>query len=170
MSGCWPPTEGLGLAPPLIVGEHVVVLHAAARLGHHLGHGIAPGLVVSGLFVATRVFDRAVYLDQHESSGVIRLLNHVEAGDAGLLHAVARVLQRRFLEGSDKLGLDVHVYVDDVDKHFEKTKGAGAKILAQPEDKLYGDRTYSAEDLEGHHWYFAQHVRDVAPEDMKPPA
>jgi PhnB protein len=64
----------------------------------------------------------------------------------------------------------VHVYVDDVDKHFEKAKEAGAKILAGLEDKFYGDRTYSAEDLEGHHWYFAQHVRDVALEDMKPRA
>jgi hypothetical protein len=26
------------------------------------------------------------------------------------------------------------------------------------------------EDPEGHRWYFAQHVRDVAPEDLKPPA
>ena len=63
----------------------------------------------------------------------------------------------------------VSVYVDDVDKHFEQAKGAGATILAEPEDQFYGDRRYLAEDLEGHHWNFAQHVRDVAPEDMKPP-
>jgi uncharacterized glyoxalase superfamily protein PhnB len=63
----------------------------------------------------------------------------------------------------------LYVYVDDVDKHFEQAKRAGAVILAEPEDQFYGDRRYGAEDLEGHHWYFAQHVRDVAPEDMKPP-
>jgi PhnB protein len=64
----------------------------------------------------------------------------------------------------------LYVYVDDVDKHFEHAKGAGATILAEPEDQFYGDRRYGVEDPEGHHWYFAQHVRDVAPEDMKPPA
>ncbi len=64
----------------------------------------------------------------------------------------------------------VYVYVDDVDRHFDRAKGAGATILAEPEDQFYGDRRYWAEDLEGHHWNFAQHVRDVAPEDMKPPA
>jgi uncharacterized glyoxalase superfamily protein PhnB len=64
----------------------------------------------------------------------------------------------------------LYVYVDDVDKHFEQAKRAGAVILAEPEDQFYGDRRYGAEDLEGHHWYFAQHVRDVAPEDMKPPS
>jgi PhnB protein len=63
----------------------------------------------------------------------------------------------------------VHVYVDDVDRHFDRAKGAGATILAEPEDQFYGDRRYGAEDLEGHQWHFAQHVRDVAPEDMKPP-
>jgi PhnB protein len=64
----------------------------------------------------------------------------------------------------------IYVYVDDVDKHFERARRAGAVILAEPEDQFYGDRRYGAEDPEGHHWYFAQHVRDVAPEDMHPPA
>jgi PhnB protein len=65
---------------------------------------------------------------------------------------------------------NVYVYVDDVDKHFERARRAGATILAEPEDQFYGDRRYGALDPEGHQWYFAQHVRDVAPEDMKPPA
>lgn len=61
-----------------------------------------------------------------------------------------------------------YVYVDDVDKYFERAKGAGAKILAEPEDQFYGDRRYAVEDLAGHHGYFAQHVRDVAPLDIHP--
>jgi PhnB protein len=64
----------------------------------------------------------------------------------------------------------IYVYVDDVDKHFERAKRAGATILAEPADQFYGDRRYGAVDPEGHEWYFATHVRDVAPEDMKPPA
>jgi len=65
---------------------------------------------------------------------------------------------------------ELYVYVDDVDTHFHRAKGAGATILEEPEDQFYGDRRYRAVDPEGHHWCFAQHVRDVAPEDMKPPA
>jgi len=61
----------------------------------------------------------------------------------------------------------LYVVVDDVDKHFEQAKAAGAKIIEEPKDQFYGDRRYGAEDLEGHHWYFAQHVRDVSPEEMK---
>jgi len=61
----------------------------------------------------------------------------------------------------------LYVYVDQVDQHFERAKKAGAKILKVPEDQFYGDRRYAAEDPEGHHWYFAQHVKDVTPEEMK---
>src|SRR3990172_7096940 len=64
---------------------------------------------------------------------------------------------------------ELYVYVDDVDKHFARAKEAGAVILEAPADQFYGDRRYRAVDPEGHHWSFAQHVRDVAPEDLKPP-
>ncbi len=55
----------------------------------------------------------------------------------------------------------VYVYVDDVDAHFEAARAAGAHILSEPADQFYGDRTYSAEDPEGHQWTFGRRVRDV---------
>jgi PhnB protein len=59
----------------------------------------------------------------------------------------------------------IYVYVDDVDRHFEVAKAAGATILREPADQFYGDRTYGAEDPEGHQWSFAQHVRDAPGEE-----
>jgi PhnB protein len=61
----------------------------------------------------------------------------------------------------------IYVYVDDVDAHFEQAKAAGAKIVREPEDQFYGDRSYVVEDPEGHEWDFATHVRDVSPEEMQ---
>lgn len=55
----------------------------------------------------------------------------------------------------------IHLYVDDVDKHLEVAKAAGAKVTSEIADQDYGDRSYGAEDPEGHQWYFAQHVKDV---------
>jgi uncharacterized glyoxalase superfamily protein PhnB len=52
----------------------------------------------------------------------------------------------------------VHVYVDDVDAHYERAKAAGAVINAEPSDQEYGDRRYDCEDLEGHDWFFAQRL------------
>lgn len=68
------------------------------------------------------------------------------------------------------VSLLINVYVDDVDKHFAQAQAAGAKILDEPEDQFYGDRRYAVEDLEGHQWNFATHVRDVPPEEMHPPS
>jgi uncharacterized glyoxalase superfamily protein PhnB len=65
---------------------------------------------------------------------------------------------------------NLYDFVDDVDKHFQHAKASGAKILEEPAEQFYGDRRYGAEDPEGHQWFFATHVRDVAPEDMKPHA
>ena len=64
----------------------------------------------------------------------------------------------------------IYVYVDDIDRHFDHAKAAGAKILSELEDKYYGDRTCSAEDPEGHRWFFSQHIRDVDLDDMKAPS
>src|SRR5262245_19794568 len=60
----------------------------------------------------------------------------------------------------------LYVYVDDVDKHHQRAKEAGAKIVEAPADQFYGDRRYGTEDIEGHLWHFAQHVRDPSPEEM----
>jgi uncharacterized glyoxalase superfamily protein PhnB len=62
-------------------------------------------------------------------------------------------------------GSQIHIYVDDVDAHFERAKAAGAEIVDEPEDQFYGDRSYSAKDPEGHRWTFAKRVKDLAPED-----
>ncbi|HEV3062795.1 MAG TPA: VOC family protein [Vicinamibacterales bacterium] len=67
--------------------------------------------------------------------------------------------------GSPRDGVNqyVHVTVDDVDRHFEQAKEHGAKILAPPSTKPFGERQYMAEDHAGHWWVFSQHVADVAP-------
>jgi uncharacterized glyoxalase superfamily protein PhnB len=55
------------------------------------------------------------------------------------------------------------VFVDDVDAHFERAKLAGAKIVEDLHETAYGERQYGVEDLEGHHWLFSRHARDVDP-------
>jgi uncharacterized glyoxalase superfamily protein PhnB len=104
--------------------------------------------------------------------------------DGGVMHAEMQVADGVIMmsptSGADawqspaSLGgavtISLYVYVDDVDAHFAQARSAGATIVAEPEDMFWGDRTYVAEDPERHRWTFAQHVRDVSPEDMKPPA
>ena len=104
--------------------------------------------------------------------------------DGGIMHAEMQVEDSSIMmsptSGSDawrspqSLGgavtVSLYVYVDDVDAHCARARSAGAAIVSEPENMFWGDRTYVVEDPEGHRWTFAQHVSDVAPEDMKPPA
>jgi len=60
------------------------------------------------------------------------------------------------------------IFVDDVDGHCARARAAGAKIVDEPTTSDYGedywsDRSYRAEDLEGHQWWFMQRVRDAKP-------
>jgi len=57
------------------------------------------------------------------------------------------------------------IFIEDVDEHFRKTKAAGAKIVEELHETEYGERQYGVEDLDGHHWLFANHARDVSPEE-----
>lgn len=62
----------------------------------------------------------------------------------------------------------VHVRLArDIDGHCARARAAGAVIAMEPADQFYGDRTYMAVDPEGHHWTFAQSVRQVSDADME---
>jgi uncharacterized glyoxalase superfamily protein PhnB len=56
------------------------------------------------------------------------------------------------------------VFVEDVEAHFGRAKAVGAKILEEPHETVYGEFQYAAEDLDGHHWLFSRHARDLSPE------
>jgi uncharacterized glyoxalase superfamily protein PhnB len=51
--------------------------------------------------------------------------------------------------------------IEDVDGHYQKAKSAGARIVEDPHETGYGEYQYVAVDLEGHHWLFSRHARDV---------
>lgn len=59
------------------------------------------------------------------------------------------------------------LFVDDADAHCEHARTNGAKIIKEATTTDYGeewwtDRGYECEDLEGHHWWFYQRLREQA--------
>jgi uncharacterized glyoxalase superfamily protein PhnB len=93
-------------------------------------------------------------------------VNHAEArlGDASVFMGDPGDQYRNPKKlGQETVG--IYVLVDDVDAHFERAQAAGAEILEEPVDQEYGHRRYTARDPEGHHWFFAAAVREVAPEE-----
>ncbi|MCY3568776.1 MAG: glyoxalase/bleomycin resistance/extradiol dioxygenase family protein [Chloroflexi bacterium] len=65
------------------------------------------------------------------------------------------------------LHASVMVYVDDVDAHYAHAAAEGAKVLQEPEDQFFGDRTYRAEDPEGGRWWFHQELEQLTAEEVQ---
>lgn len=59
----------------------------------------------------------------------------------------------------------VMVRVEDANRHHQRARERGARILQDPTDYPFGERQYTAEDFAGHRWTFSQSVADVAPEE-----
>jgi uncharacterized glyoxalase superfamily protein PhnB len=57
------------------------------------------------------------------------------------------------------------IIVDDVDAHFRKTTSAGATIVEDLHETIYGERQYGVLDLDGHLWIFSQHAKDLSPDE-----
>jgi uncharacterized glyoxalase superfamily protein PhnB len=64
--------------------------------------------------------------------------------------------------GSDTQSLTV--FVEDVETHYARTKAAGAKIVEDLHETIYGELQYGVEDRERHHWLFSRHAHDVSPD------
>ena len=56
------------------------------------------------------------------------------------------------------------VFVEEIDAHFQQAKSAGVMLLEDLHETVYGELQYAAEDLDGHHWLFSRHARDLSPE------
>lgn len=67
------------------------------------------------------------------------------------------------------------VFVEDVEDHFARVRAAGATIpratvpgatiIEELHETVYGELQYGVEDLEGHHWIFSRHARDLSPDE-----
>jgi uncharacterized glyoxalase superfamily protein PhnB len=72
----------------------------------------------------------------------------------------------RAIEGANTQNM--MLYVDDVEAHCKRAREAGAVIVSEPATTDYGedywsDRGYECADLDGHHWWFYQRLRDPKP-------
>jgi PhnB protein len=59
------------------------------------------------------------------------------------------------------------LYTENVDRVFELAVAEGSKVAMPLENQFWGDRYGKVVDPYGHMWGLAQHVEDVAPEEME---
>jgi uncharacterized glyoxalase superfamily protein PhnB len=56
------------------------------------------------------------------------------------------------------------IFIEDIEAHYAHTRAADASIVEELHETAYGELQYGVVDLEGHHWLFARHARDVSPD------
>jgi uncharacterized glyoxalase superfamily protein PhnB len=89
----------------------------------------------------------------------LRIANHriqMRAGEGCFTIAEGEVVPNH--------SVTIQVRVEDARKHCERARQAGAKILTEPVDQMYGECQYNAEDFYGHRWDFTETIADVEPE------
>ena len=89
--------------------------------------------------------------------------SQLQFGDGALIIADAHGGRRP--SRSDGVTHSVLVRVEDCRAHCERARSVGARILAEPTDMPFGERQYTVEDHEGHHWTFSETLTDMAPEE-----
>ena len=130
-----------------------------------------PYLIVKGAAEAIefykRVFGATEILRMADPQGRV---GHAEMkiGDSVIMladeHPSMGYRSPRSLGGSS---ISILLYLEEVDRVFERAVKAGARALRPVTDQFYGDRSGTLEDPFGHVWTVATHVEDVAPEEMK---
>jgi len=89
---------------------------------------------------------------------------HRSIGSAGGIHAEVRIGDSMLMIGGGGPGLawrgeasvtGLHVYVQDSDAACQRALAAGAASVEPPVDQAYGERSGSATDAAGNHWYIA---------------
>ena len=59
------------------------------------------------------------------------------------------------------------LYTEDVDSVYNRAVSMGSKAMMPLENMFWGDRYGKVMDPFGHQWGIAQHIEDVAPNEMK---
>ena len=57
----------------------------------------------------------------------------------------------------------IQVRIEGAREHCERARAAGATILTEPTDHMYGERQYNAQDFYGHRWDFTETIADIDP-------
>src|SRR5271154_303620 len=56
------------------------------------------------------------------------------------------------------------LFIEEIEAHFQHAKSAGVTLLEDLHETVYGELQYGAEDLDGHHWLFSRHARNLSPD------
>ena len=134
-------------------------------------HSVTPGLNINGAERALEFYKKAFGAEESSRfagpNGKI-MHSEIRIGDSHLMladeHPDFGALSPISVGGSP---VNLHLYVDDVDRVVERAASAGAVILRPVKNEFYGDRAGMIVDPFGHRWQLATAVEAVSAEEVK---
>ena len=134
-------------------------------------HTVTPSLVVAGAAKAIDFYKKALGAEE---------LMRFPGPDGKIMHAEIRVGDSVIMLGDEMpdqgakgpkayggTSVSFFVYGENVDAAWKRAVDAGAKPVMPLADQFWGDRTGCLEDPFGHHWWLAQHIQDLTPEEIQ---
>ena len=132
-------------------------------------HTITPGLTCKNAAQAID-FYKSVF-------GAKEIMRMPEPGGM-IMHAELQIGDSRFMLSDEIPGMTcapspgavnpvyLFMYTENVDAVFNRAVSAGAKVDMLLTDQFWGDRYGKVTDPFGHQWGLAQHIEEVAPDEM----
>jgi PhnB protein len=134
-------------------------------------HTVTPSLVVAGAAKALDFYKKALGAEER---------SRFPAPDGSIMHAEIKIgdsiimlgdeMPEHGARGPRAIGgtpVSFFIYRDNVDKAWKQALDAGGKEIMPLVDQFWGDRAGCFEDPFGHHWWLAQHVKDMTPEELR---
>lgn len=133
---------------------------------------VTPHLVVKGAAEAIEFYQKAFgaeeILRMPAPDGTSVLHAELKIGDSMLMlcdefPGMERWVSPQSLNGTT---MAICLYVEDVDKSFQRAVDAGATVSMPVMDAFWGDRYGKVADPFGHEWELATHKKDLTPEEI----
>jgi uncharacterized glyoxalase superfamily protein PhnB len=133
-------------------------------------HTVTPSIVVDGAVKAIDFYKKALGAEE---------IMRFPGPDGKIMHAEIRIgdsvimlvdqMPEQGGRGPKLIGgtpVSFFVYGENVDAAWKRAVDAGAKPIMPLDDQFWGDRTGLLEDPYGHHWWLAQHIEDLTPDEL----
>jgi PhnB protein len=133
-------------------------------------HSVTPYLIVKGAARAIEFYKKAFGATElMRFPGPNDTVAHAEIriGDSPVMLADEGLSNYRSPEALGGTPVSLMVYVEDVDRVFDRAVSNGAKVERPVADQFYGDRLGTLVDPFGHTWSISTHVEDVSMEEMQ---
>lgn len=134
-------------------------------------HTVTPYLIIKGAAKAIDFYKQAFGArEQFRVDGPDGRIGHAEIRIGDSIVMLSDEHPEIGARGPQSIGgtpVTLALYLENVDRVFQRAVDAGATVLRPVRNQFYGDRSGSVTDPFGHIWHIATHVEDVPPDEME---